>query len=76
MSRSFAPKLAIAEDPVCGSGHCHIFPYWARALGRDSLSGWQASKRGGAVRGRVGGGRVTLSGEAALYSEATLAVDA
>ena len=74
VSRSFAPKLAIAEDPVCGSGHCHIFPYWASRLGKSELIGYQASERGGVVYGRVMDGRVTLGGRAALYAESTLHV--
>lgn len=72
VSRSFAPKLAVPEDPVCGSGHCHIFPYWAKALGKTELLGWQASARGGAVYGRVEGDKVFLGGEAALFSEAEI----
>ena len=47
VSRSFAPKLSVSEDPVCGSGHCHIIPYWASVLGKDELVAYQASKRGG-----------------------------
>ncbi len=69
VSRSFAPKLSVWEDPVCGSAHCQIFPYWGRALGKAEISGWQASARGGAIRGRLEGGKVYLSGEAALFSE-------
>jgi hypothetical protein len=38
VSRSFAPKYGVAEDPVCGTGHCHIFPYWAEQLSKMSLS--------------------------------------
>lgn len=72
VSRSFAPKLAVPEDPVCGSGHCHIFPYWAKALGRAALRGWQASDRGGEIFGRVEGDTVYLSGAAALFSEAEI----
>ena len=76
VSRSFGPRCGIPEDPVCGSGHCHVFPYWARVLGKNTLTGWQASKRGGEVRGVLRGDRVTLSGEAALFAESTLSVDA
>ena len=46
VSRSYAPKLRVPEDAVCGSGHCHIFPYWARVLGTDTVRGYQASRRG------------------------------
>ncbi len=47
VSRSFGPKLQIPEDPVCGSGHCHIFPYWANRLNKNRLVGYQASERRG-----------------------------
>ena len=56
VSRSFAPKCGVPEDPVCGSGHCHIFPYWARVLGKDTLVAWQASPRGGTLYGTLEGG--------------------
>lgn len=68
VSRSFAPKLSVAEDPVCGSGHCHIVPYWADRLGRDELVAFQASRRGGTLYCRREGRRVFLAGKAALYS--------
>lgn len=72
VSRSFAPKLAVPEDPVCGSGHCHIAPYWAGRLGRRELRAYQASGRGGTLFCRVEGERVALSGEAALFAESEL----
>ena len=68
VSRSFAPKLAIAEDPVCGSGHCHIIPYWADRLGKDALVAYQASKRGGTLYCRHEGSKIFMAGKAALYS--------
>ena len=68
VSRSFAPKLAVAEDPVCGSGHCHIIPYWADALGKDELVAYQASKRGGTLYCRREGNKIFMAGKAALYS--------
>ena len=68
VSRSFAPKLAVAEDPVCGSGHCHIIPYWADRLGKDELVAYQASKRGGTLYCRREGRKIFLAGKAALYS--------
>ena len=68
VSRSFAPKLAVAEDPVCGSGHCHIIPYWADTLGKDELVAYQASKRGGTLYCRREGSRIFMAGKAALYS--------
>lgn len=75
VSRSFAPKLAIPEDPVCGSGHCHIMPYWAERLGRQDLVAYQASRRGGTLWGHVAGdGRCVLAGKAALFSVAELMI--
>ncbi len=75
VSRSFAPKLGIAEDPVCGSGHCHILPYWAERLNRRDLTAYQASRRGGVLYGHVAGdGRCVLAGQAALFSIAELIV--
>ena len=68
VSRSFAPKLSVAEDPVCGSGHCHIIPYWAERLGRDELTAYQASARGGTLFCRREGDKVFLAGKAVLYS--------
>lgn len=68
VSRSFAPKLDVAEDPVCGSGHCHIIPYWADALGKDELVAYQASKRGGTLYCRREGKKIFWAGKAALYS--------
>lgn len=75
VSRSFAPKCGVPEDPVCGSGHCHIIPYWANALGKTELTAYQASKRGGVLCTRVEGDRVVLAGKAALFSEAEIYVD-
>lgn len=68
VSRSFAPKLAVNEDPVCGSGHCHIIPYWADKLGKSTLTAYQASARGGTLYCRQDGARLFISGKAALYS--------
>ena len=64
VSRFFAPAVGIAEDPVTGSAHCTLDPYWAERLGRDSLTGYQASARGGTVRVRLAGERVLLAGRA------------
>lgn len=75
VSRSFAPKCGVAEDPVCGSGHCHIVPYWAKALEKHSLVAYQASRRGGVLHCRIDGDRIVLAGNAALYSEAEIFVD-
>ena len=72
VTRSFGPKLGIVEDPVCGSGHCHVIPYWAARLGKNQLVAWQASERGGVLWCGLKGDRVTLRGQAVLYATATL----
>ena len=64
VSRFFAPAFGIDEDPVTGSAHCALAPYWSERLGQDELLGYQASRRGGYVRVRVAGDRVHLGGEA------------
>lgn len=72
VTRSFAPKVRVPEDPVCGSGHCHVAPYWARRLGKTELDALQASRRTGRLRCRVEGDRVVLGGDAALFSIAEI----
>jgi len=74
ISRSFAPKLNVTEDPVCGSGHCHIVPYWAERLGKENIVAYQASRRGGTLYCRMSGDKVFLAGKAALFSECELYV--
>ena len=64
VSRFFAPAAGIPEDPVTGSAHCCLAPYWAERLGKDELVGYQASPRGGIVRVRLAGDRVKLIGQA------------
>ena len=64
VSRFFAPQSGIAEDPVTGSAHCALGPYWAARLGKESVVGYQASLRGGYVGVEVRGARVALSGPA------------
>jgi predicted PhzF superfamily epimerase YddE/YHI9 len=64
VSRFFAPALGVDEDPVCGSAHCCLAPFWAERLGKSELLGYQASSRGGVVRVRVRGPRVLLGGQA------------
>ncbi len=72
VSRYFAPAVGIDEDPVTGAAHCVLAPYWAAKLGRDDVVGFQASKRGGTVRCRVGGERVILSGQAVTVTRGEL----
>ena len=64
VSRFFAPRVGVDEDPVTGSAHCCLAPYWKKRLGRDGLVGFQASARGGVVRVRTEEDRVVLAGEA------------
>ena len=64
VSRFFAPASGVPEDPVTGSAHCCLAPYWAAKLGRDELTGYQASARGGVVKVAVRGDRVLLYGQA------------
>jgi PhzF family phenazine biosynthesis protein len=64
VSRFFAPAAGIDEDPVTGSAHCCLGPFWKERLGRDNLIGYQASARGGVVRTRCQGDRVLISGQA------------
>lgn len=69
VSRSFAPNLAIPEDPVCGSAHCQIADYWSKELGKTKIHAYQASKRGGHLYCELlGNGRIAISGEAALVA--------
>lgn len=73
VSRSFCPKLSVAEDPVCGSAHCQIAEYWGEKLGKNRIIAYQASKRGGYLYcERTGGGRITISGEAAMVAVSDL----
>lgn len=74
VSRSFAPKMHVPEDPVCGSGHCHILPYWGKKTGKTELTAYQASKRGGVIYGKLEGNRVRMSGKAALYAQSEIYV--
>ncbi len=64
VSRFFAPRVGVAEDPVTGSAHCALAPYWAEKLGKQQLVAWQASRRGGLVRMKLSGPRVILAGQA------------
>lgn len=75
VSRSFAPKLKVAEDPVCGSGHCHIVPYWAEKLGKNEVVAYQASKRGGMLYCRMEKDRIFMAGKAVLYSQGEIMPD-
>ena len=67
VSRFFAPQSGIAEDPVTGSAHCSLAPYWAGRLGRNRLHGRQVSARGGDLFCELRGERVGIAGHAVLY---------
>lgn len=75
VSRTFAPKCGVPEDPVCGSGHCHIVPYWAQKLGKTEILARQASPRGGTLHCACEGDRVRLAGTAVLYAMGELLID-
>jgi PhzF family phenazine biosynthesis protein len=64
VSRFFGPAVGVNEDPVTGSAHCFLSPYWCERLGRNELVGYQASARGGVVKVRLDGDRVHLGGQA------------
>jgi predicted PhzF superfamily epimerase YddE/YHI9 len=64
VSRWFGPQSGVDEDPVTGSAHCCLGPWWASRLGRDEMRGYQASPRGGYVDVRLRGDRVELAGQA------------
>jgi predicted PhzF superfamily epimerase YddE/YHI9 len=64
VSRFFAPQVGVNEDPVTGSAHTCLAPYWSEKLGKKTMVGYQASARGGVVRVQIQGDRVLLSGQA------------
>lgn len=72
LSRFFAPAVGVNEDPVTGSAHCSLGPYWAERLGKEDLLAYQASPRGGVVRVGVRDDRVLLGGQAVTVMTATL----
>jgi len=69
VSRYFVPKLGIPEDPVTGSAHCTLVPYWSEVLGKNELFARQVSARGGELRCRLEGERVRVAGHCTLYLE-------
>ena len=68
VSRSFCPKLAITEDPVCGSAHCQIAPYWASVYEKNEIHAYQASARGGYLTCTVDGNQIKISGNAVIVA--------
>lgn len=75
LSRFFAPYVEIDEDPVTGSAHCTLTPYWSEKLAKTNFHAYQASARGGFLRTRLEGERVALSGQAVTIYEGSLFVD-
>jgi PhzF family phenazine biosynthesis protein len=67
VSRFFAPAVGIDEDPVTGSAHTHLIPYWSRVLDKKYLSAWQCSKRGGILLCENQGDRVLIGGQAVTF---------
>jgi len=72
VSRYFAPGAGIPEDPVTGSVHCGLIPYWSDRIGKTKLLAKQVSKRGGELYCELSGDRVSIGGKAALYLEGTI----
>ena len=73
VSRFFAPRLGVPEDPATGSAHCSLAPFWAKRLGKTIMTGYQASKRGGVVGVELKGDRVLLKGKAVTTLAGVLA---
>jgi len=74
VSRFFAPAQGILEDPVTGSAHCTLVPYWANRLGKTEFEARQLSRRGGALSCALDGDRVSIAGKAVLYLEGRIEV--
>jgi PhzF family phenazine biosynthesis protein len=74
VSRFFAPAYAIPEDPVTGSSHCTLTPYWARRLGKNALTARQLSSRGGYLKCQLNHDRVGISGKAVMYMKGKIEV--
>jgi PhzF family phenazine biosynthesis protein len=74
VSRFFGPAAGVNEDPVTGSAHCCLGPYWQHKLFKDSFTAYQASARGGIVKVRVVNERVKLTGQAVIVLRGELAI--
>jgi len=74
VSRFFAPAVGIPEDPVTGSAHCSLIPFWAARLGKSELHAFQVSRRGGELFCRDAGDRVHISGRAVTYLKGTITI--
>jgi PhzF family phenazine biosynthesis protein len=76
VSRFFAPELGVPEDPVTGSAHCTLIPYWADRLGKNELFARQVSQRGGEIYCELIGDRVKMAGDAVLYLKGEIYIEA
>ncbi len=74
ISRCFFPVTGVDEDPVTGSAHTTLTPYWAKALNKESLNAKQVSARGGELRCTLAGERVIIGGEAITYMKGSIAI--
>jgi len=74
VSRIFAPKLKISEDPVTGSTHCLIAPVWQKKFNKNILKCCQASERGGILQCEILGDRIKISGSAVLFAKSELSI--
>lgn len=74
VSRFFTPQASILEDPVTGSAHCSLIPFWAEKLGKDEMLAHQVSARHGVLRCKNAGERVIISGQASTYSEGEIQI--
>ena len=75
VSRCFYPGLGIQEDPVTGSAHCNIVPYWSQKLGKTKMECHQLSQRGGVLECELAGDRVLMSGKCVLFMQGTINID-
>ena len=74
VSRVFAPYFGIPEDPVTGSSHCTLAPYWSKRLGKTEMTARQISRRGGSLVCIDKGERIVLKGKAAFYMEGRISL--
>jgi predicted PhzF superfamily epimerase YddE/YHI9 len=74
VSRCFYPEAGIEEDPVTGSAHTMLTPYWANQFNKNKLYAYQLSKRGGKLNCRLANERVLISGNSVIYFEGTISI--
>jgi predicted PhzF superfamily epimerase YddE/YHI9 len=74
ISRFFAPAIGVDEDPVTGSAHCYLAPYWIEKLGKEEVLGFQASRRTGYVKCSLNGNRVILQGKSKTILNGTIQI--